>query len=531
MLKKIDNITRVDTSIKVFYVVYYVLSLFFEVSSALFLFSLVDILMNNNLEYSLKYIAIYAAFIVVMIIVKYMRINTSKKIINMAFTNASIEYINLIPSYGYKKIIEYGSSKIITVMNNNIERMKTFFSNNLDSILYTPTLFIFVSIAIFINDKYTAIIILPVIILSSFINILSGKNMSAYSKEIKDNMEDVISFQNEVVENKENIYLSNADNFLKTRYNEAAKKLYESEVKYTKAHAINYLPSLINEYIPIALYFALSFYNSINKSLDYGIFISNLRLISLISLPFSRLLRQVIGLKSIYPYLKSFIEEFNNNNENINFHTKNFVVNNLHDEQNIISINHLSFHYEQKTIIDNLSFNIKKGDKVAITGNPGCGKTTLLKIITGFIDDYTGSIKFYNNEIKNIDKDKYYKHIGYADNSRIFLNDLYSSIAMDYNYDTKIIEGIIKKLSIKFTNLNNLSGGENMLLNFARILYKNPDIYILDEPVSSSDKEKEIIIMKCLTDTDKTVILTTHRVDTLNEFKNKFNKIIEMGHK
>lgn len=187
-------------------------------------------------------------------------------------------------------------------MNNNLEKIKEFYVFNLDGILYIPVLFILVSIAIFIHNKYIAIFLIPLIVITSFINVFSGKNIGIYSKKVKKNTEDLISFQNEIVNNKENIYLSNAKEFVKMKYDETAKNVYNSEKNYAKVHAINYLPSLINEYIPIALFFEISFFESINKTINYGIFVSNLRLISMISLPFSRYLRQIIHMKSIAPY-------------------------------------------------------------------------------------------------------------------------------------------------------------------------------------------------------------------------------------
>lgn len=172
-----------------------------------------------------------------------------------------------------------------------------------------------------------------------------------------------------------------------------------------------------------------------------------------------------------------------------------------------------------------MSFKVKKGEKVAIIGDPGSGKTTVLKILLGFINNYSGSVKVFGNEIKNIDKNKYYNIIGYMDNSRIkFFDNVYENIAMDKKYNKEKVKKIIEDLNIDFINCENLSGGENMLINFSRLIYKDPLIYILDEPVSSSDAIKESIIMNYIKNSDKTVILTTHRLNNID----LFNKIINM---
>lgn len=78
--KELNKVSEIRKKLKIEYILYYIISIFLEVGTAFFLFSLVDILLNNDLQVSYKYILIYIFFISLMILTKYLRIKTSKKI-------------------------------------------------------------------------------------------------------------------------------------------------------------------------------------------------------------------------------------------------------------------------------------------------------------------------------------------------------------------------------------------------------------------------------------------------------------------
>jgi len=188
----------------------------------------------------------------------------------------------------------------------------------------------------------------------------------------------------------------------------------------------------------------------------------------------------------------------------------------------MIYVKNLSFFYpienhnRQKRILDNVSFDIKDGEFVSILGRSGCGKTTLVNILAGYLVAETGKVLIGNIEAKKPGK------------NRIVVNqenDLFEWMTVWENM--KLVnnnEGDINKC-LKLVGLNEvrqyfpnkLSGGMKKRLSLARALVVNPNFLILDEPFVSLDhRTRENLHMeldRIFSLTKKTTLLVTHDID------------------
>ena len=188
----------------------------------------------------------------------------------------------------------------------------------------------------------------------------------------------------------------------------------------------------------------------------------------------------------------------------------------------------------------NISFKVKKGEKIALMGDVGSGKTTILEILAGVYKPNNGKIFINNNDIKNISLSDLRNFIGYVPQSTFLFSDtIENNIKFGKNKaslsevvlsaKTSCLDEDIKNFKDGYKTLLgergvNLSGGQKQRLAIARALIKNPKILILDDSLSAVDTETEEMILNNIENTTKntTFFISTHRIST----SKKCDKII-----
>lgn len=197
-----------------------------------------------------------------------------------------------------------------------------------------------------------------------------------------------------------------------------------------------------------------------------------------------------------------------------------------------ILVDNISLSYGKKTIISNLSFEIERGDYVAILGENGCGKSTLLKAIIGLKEIDEGNIEF------NCNKDR----IGYLpqqnETDKMFPSTVYEVVKSGslnkkkflsfYNKeDRENTKEILKSLKISHLinkSFSRLSGGEKQKVLLARALMATDEILFLDEPTNDLDvKSSEIMYneIKKINVKSITVVTISHDIKNAIKYANK----------
>ena len=195
--------------------------------------------------------------------------------------------------------------------------------------------------------------------------------------------------------------------------------------------------------------------------------------------------------------------------------------------KHLIEINNLNFKYENNIILDDVSFNITQNENIGILGRNCGGKSTLIKLILGFLKPSSGSIKY------NIDR----KKTGYLPQIREFdasfpisVYDLVISGLTDkknlfrkFNLQEKRSASDIMEefgiLELQEKLINEVSGGQLQRALIARALISNPELIILDEPESFLDKNFEAkLYNKIKTLKDSTVIIISHELDEIYKY-------------
>ncbi|WP_240761845.1 ATP-binding cassette domain-containing protein [Nitrosococcus wardiae] len=208
----------------------------------------------------------------------------------------------------------------------------------------------------------------------------------------------------------------------------------------------------------------------------------------------------------------------------------------LPDVEGNIRFENVYFRYggnETPYVLENLNFEIKAGELIAIVGHSGSGKTTLAKLLVGFYGPTEGHILVDSYDMAVVDKEAYRAQIGYVmQNNLLFSGTIAENIsAGDENPDGRRIEevakmadahGFISKMPLGYEQIVGergvgLSGGQIQRICIARALYHDPRLLIFDEATSALDTQSESNILKSMQDIlrGRTAVVIAHRLSTI----------------
>lgn len=281
----------------------------------------------------------------------------------------------------------------------------------------------------------------------------------------------------------------------------------------------------------IVIYF---FVIRVSDGMTLGNIIANISFITLFTNSFTSLLERISTLRTDLVYFSDYIRLLDIKDEDRG------------NQQNktdfeVLEFRDISFKYEgsEKFVLENFNLTIKKGDKLAIVGLNGSGKTTFLKLLLRFYLPTYGKILMNGVDISEIDLVTYLKEFSaifqnfseYSftareniefGNPQVIDEELYkrSKFLADADEVIASLENLDEQLLTKrFEGGVSLSGGQWQRIAFARMYYRDAEILILDEPTSAIDAIAEAKIFKRVHEVskDKTVIIISHRFSTVRE--------------
>lgn len=197
--------------------------------------------------------------------------------------------------------------------------------------------------------------------------------------------------------------------------------------------------------------------------------------------------------------------------------------------ENIISASDLSFGYDSKRkVLENINFQLKKGESVGLVGANGVGKSTLLRILVGLNTGFQGDVMVNNIPLEKKNLKAIRKNVGYVfqdADSQLFMSTVFDDVAFaPRNYgmsEAEVNEKTMEALKVvhieqlKDKQIYKLSGGEKKLASIATILSTEPDVILMDEPSVALDPKNRRNLINILNQLNQAKIIASHDLNMI----------------
>ena len=197
--------------------------------------------------------------------------------------------------------------------------------------------------------------------------------------------------------------------------------------------------------------------------------------------------------------------------------------------ENIISVSDLSFGYDSKRkVLENINFQLKKGESVGLVGANGVGKSTLLRILVGLNTGFQGDVMVNNIPLEKKNLKTIRKNVGYVfqdADSQLFKSTVFDDVAFaPRNYgmsEAEVNEKTMEALKVvhieqlKDKQIYKLSGGEKKLASIATILSTEPDVILMDEPSVALDPKNRRNLINILNRLNQAKIIASHDLNMI----------------
>ena len=485
-----------------------------------------------NYNYSLL-IKITISFLITSIIkniINYIRGKLIIKVNSKLTINLNNNIIKKLFNLPYQFFKNKSTPEVISRIND-LKEFKDSFSEIIINIS-TNILLVFISFILLlkINIKLFIIYIIEITIYILITLIYKNKNNkhideilineSNYNKTLNDS---IYSYEINKNLNLNNNTLKNIEiSYIKNDY---SHKIYDYSINFQ---------ILLKELISNLTYIISLFISTIciHKNI---MTLGNFLLFNSLIYYFTEPLKNILELEPNINYLKNIYRRINDlllvSSEETNKTDKiirgNIVIKNLY------------YLVNEKELFSNVSFKIKYGSKFLIYGNSGNGKSTIIKILLKYLNDYKGNIFIDNKNIKDIDSNIISNSMTYVSQNNFILNDTlrnniiygrrindeeYERVIHICNLDTLRNSNKLRTNMIIEEDGFNISGGERQKIILARSILKDSEFIILDEALSEIGVEEEKEIIKKLFNyfKEKTIIYISHKQEIIEMFNEKY---------
>ena len=419
---------------------------------------------------------------------------------------------------------------LISRMTNDLNEIEFSVIGALEALLKSPVLVFFSLITLVLMSwKLTlfAFIFLPV---SGYLIARIAKSLKNAAKRSKSNLGDLIALLDESLTGIRVIKVFNAEDHFEKKFDETNEgysrlmhKLYKRE----------YLASPMSEFISLMVISVLLYVGGtivFSGEISGELLIGYLVVFSQIIQPAKQFSDAIFKVNKGMASLERIREVL---------HAEETVLDKsdaveLSTFSERISFEGVSFKYGEEEVLKNVSFNIEKGQTVALVGSSGSGKTTLAMLLARFYDPTSGSITIDGVAITHLKTKSVRAQMGMVTQDALLFNDTVANniVLSESHTNEKLMEAarvsnsleFIDELENKFeTNIGDggmrLSGGQRQRLSIARAIYKNPSILILDEATSALDTQSEKYVQDAISKMmeNRTALVIAHRLSTIQQ--------------
>ena len=441
-----------------------------------------------------------------------------------------------VESFSMKEINEFSTASLITRSTNDITQIQMVIVIGLQILIKAPIMAVWAIKKIYNKGfEWTMATAVTVLILIVFVAILMVMVMPKFRmmQTLTDNINMILR---ENLTGLAVIRAYNSEDYREGKFDEAnidltRTQLFTSRAMSTLFPMINFSMSMLT----LVIYFIGAGLINAAQMMDKYVLFSDMVVFSsyamqvimsfmMMSMIFIMVPRAEISAKRINEVLDTELSIKDGNLDSSN-----------EDYEYEIEFDDVSFKYtdSEQYILQNIDFKVKKGEKVAIIGSTGSGKSTILNLLLRFYDATEGVVKIQGVDIKQYKlKFLYEKIAAVLQKSFLFKGDIKSNISFgDEDTDTKMVEEaadtsqsmeFIDKFDDKFDHEiaqlgKNVSGGQKQRLSIARAIYRKPDIFLFDDSFSALDFKTDSELRHKLKENnpDSTTIVVAQRVGSI----------------
>ena len=485
---------------------------------------------------------LFISIVVMSGVIRVIYIKASNKLSDKITSDFRIKIFNFLINQDYSYYFKHGTNEIMSSLTQKTVSFTVILFATMNIINAILILIAIICVLTINEPLYTMIIILIITLFFTVIYKIKsravfkkGQNVNLNQNIIVETFESTVGYLQEVlVYNLKNFFLST----LKKVSTEIAKS--SSEIRTIEMTPKIYLETFMIILVVLLVYFL----NLTERSLLLNI--SHLAVLAYGAqkcLPLVNSLYNLsIRFKASTPTVLSFLEILDKKKSYSATESESYEILEFDKE---INLEKIFFQYNKTLppVLNNLNLIIKKGEKIAIKGKTGTGKSTLINLILGLIEPTQGKLLIDGIEINSTNKKNWQKNIAIVPQN-IFLNNssILENIALGENLNeinfekvknsAKIscISDFIESLPNKYKEKAGekgirLSGGQKQRIGLARALYRNPNVLVLDEASNALDLKTENQVMEELTSLSKkvTIIMISHSDNSLKFFDRILN--------
>ncbi len=418
------------------------------------------------------------------------------------------------------------SGELISRLTNDLGRIQYFVSNLLPELFREAiTVVALIGYVIYLNPMlaFYSLVVVPLVF---YPIIMIAKKLKKYSHRSQAKNADVVVRLTEVFNNSEIIKANATEAYEMERFEKENWKFFKINMK---AIYVGQLISPIMELIGavgLAAVIYMGGKSVYDGSMSVGEFTAFLTAVGLVFQPIRR-----IG--SIYSKIQDAIAASERIFEILD--RENKVLDGaieLDTAINEISFKEVDLYYGEKKVLDQITLSVQEGQNIALVGDSGGGKSSLVNLLIRFYDATNGQVEINGNDIKVYTQQSLREQIAIVSQRvYIFQDTLAANVAYGHKVDEKrvvdalkhadaydFVMGLENGIATMMEEFGaNLSGGQRQRIAIARAIYKNASLLILDEATSALDNESEKRIQNALDEytKDKITITIAHRLSTI----------------
>lgn len=537
------------------YLLFAILSAIISISLTLYTPILVGnaidlILGQNNVNYSkiLKILFVLGLTIIISSIFQWTLSNLTTTITQKTVKDLRIDAFNKLHTLPLKYIDSNAHGNIISKIVNDVDAVSDGLLQGLTQ-LFTGLITIMLTLMFMISiSPAIALVVILVTPLSLFVASFIAKHSNKMFKEQSKTQGELSGYIEEMISNQKIVNAFKYEQTCIKKFQEINLRLYDCGAKAQFYSSLaNPLTRFVNGLVYTAVGIIGTIY-AISGAISIGDISCFLTYANQYTKPFNEVTSVISQLQSAFSSaqrLFNLLDEKSESNQLKSPISKTTCIGNIDFSQVCFSYN------ESKKLIDNFNLKVQSGNKVAIVGPTGSGKTTLVNLLMRFYDVDSGTIRIDGIPINNLTKDNLRNLFGIVlQETWLFTGTILDNISYGKK-DATIEEIIIAAKKAKAHNFimklpngyytviseggSNISEGQKQLLSIARVILANPPMLILDEATSNIDTRTEINIQETFNKImmGRTSFIIAHRLSTIRQadiiLVLKDGQIIEQG--